>query len=170
MNVKETMTEFLDNFFRQNNAEKIALIKAFIYNTNFDFEKIETIQQFNVTLKQPFKNFLEGFIRNKFCDNDDFVFIFINNRFVRRHFEQLIKKFEGFCCSADKSLTILNHLLNYYKNGEKIIWNYDQKHTFHLPNKIFTIHDEIINFYEAVRNLYFGNPDKYIELIKKYEL
>jgi len=58
-------------------------------------------------------------------------------------------------------------LIEFYRTGEKIQWNYKQEYTFHLPKEIFETHEKIITFYEGLKNLFYGNPTKYLEVMKE---
>ena len=77
--------------------------------------------------------------------------------------KKMIETFEDWPCCADKSRTIMKGLLNYYKNNEEIIFDYKQQYTYHLPKILFKTHDQIIEFYEGVKGLYYGSLEKYLQ-------
>jgi hypothetical protein len=45
----------------------------------------------------------------------------------------------------------------------EISWDYSAEYTYHLPKQIFTTHSEIIEFFNGIHHLYYGNPDAYIK-------
>lgn len=99
--------------------------------------------------------------------NQDVVFIFQNSQFVERHFRYFIEKIDGRAYSADRSRTIIKALVATFSTGEDISFNYEQEYTYHLPEKVFRTHQDIIEFYQGVKNLFYGNPDKYLLAVKK---
>jgi hypothetical protein len=167
-NVKDTLKKFLDDFHEGIIDNNKALFKVIVDSAAYNPKKIETIDDFNILLISPYDDFLDGFIREMFADDDDYVFVLKNNKFIERHFRRVIEKVEGFCCCADKSRTILNALLRYYKHKEEINFDYNQKYTFHLPKKIFTPHSDIIAFYKAVKSLFYGNHKEYINFYERH--
>jgi len=128
--------------------------------------KIDDCESFYFSLIYPHSKFLKGLIRSEICKNDKVDFLLLHSRFVENHFLKLIVEKEGSACSADKSRTIINRIFKFLKTGEKIEWNYEGEYTFHLPKKLFKTHDEIIDFYEAVKHVYYGNYKQYIEALK----
>lgn len=119
-------------------------------------------EQLFFKLIYPFNNFISGFARTKVADNYDVEFIFQHYDFIEHHFGYVYKKFEGRSCYADKSRGVMDRLLKYYTDGTKISYNAKAEYTFHHPKKYLREHDEIIKFYEAVKSLYYGIPDKYL--------
>jgi len=93
-------------------------------------------------------------------------FLFKHYDFVKSHYQTLISKFEGSQCCADKSRTILRHLLAYLKDGTPIVFNYEQEYTFHLPDDLFKSQDEVVLFFDAVHRLYYGQSDAYLKVLQ----
>lgn len=152
---KETIKEVLNGMVGVIEKGQIDLYKAL------------TEKSLRLALIYPYENFLSGLIASKILNNQDVRFILMHSRFVEMQFRGLIERVEGSTCCADKTRTIMNRLLNFYKTGEQISFNYEQKYTFRLPEKIFKTHDSIIGFYEGVKGLYYGNPGEYfLELLK----
>ena len=120
-------------------------------------------EAFYFKLAYPFEQFLSGYIRSEIANNDELVFLMLNCQFVEQLFGKEIKNREGWPCSADKSGAIIQGLANFFRTGSKIAWNYKGEYTYHLPKKVFTTHDSIIEYFNAIRSLYYGNSDKYLE-------
>lgn len=162
---KEDIHNVLDSFIGVIDKGNLDLYKRLVESVpNL---KINDYGDFYFSLAYPFEKFLKGMIQNTFggC-YADIEFILLNSQFIKRHFVRLIEKVEGHACCADKSTAIINELIRFYETGQEIVWNYEQKYTYHMPKKIFTTHQDIISFYQSLVNLFYGNPTAYI---KEYE-
>lgn len=158
--IKNVLDRMLGNIEQEN----IDLYKKLVDEKLF--KKIEDVEDFYLLLIYPFEQFVSGLIRTEISKNDEMDFLFIHYNYVESHFVKLFEEKEGRACSADKSRTIIRSLFNWMKTGKKIEWNYEQEYTYHLPKKIFKTHEDIIQFYEAIKHLYYGNPKKYLEALK----
>jgi len=160
-------------------AEQIGKVINAIVQSDIDEEKalyvstkgetvfdISDIEHFHYLIKHPFNRFLYGMIRTEVADDDDVVFLYENYRFIESHFNKIIKQKEGMSCCADKSRAIVRALVRFFTTGETIVWNYDQKYTFHLPREVFKTHVEVMDFYKALRSLYYGNSVPFLEALK----
>jgi len=116
-------------------------------------------------LLYPFETLVSGLINVEISNNDDVEFIYKHSQFVERHFQRFIENLEGSACCADKSGIIIRRLVKWFLKNEKIEFDYAQEYTYHLPKKIFKTHDEIIQFYQGVKSLYYGNPIKYMQAL-----
>lgn len=162
---KERIKEVLDGMFDAFKKEEIELYKALI--DKMHYKTIEDVEDFYLGLIYPFEKFLSGLITTEISANEDVGFIFKRSQFIESHFQSLIQRVEGSACCADKSSTIMSGLLSFYKDGEPIVFNYEQEYTYHLPKVIFKTHESIAGFYEGLRGLYYGNPERYLtELLK----
>lgn len=128
------------------------------------FMEVTCPQDFRYAFLYPHEEYIDGLIRSKITKDSDAAFILEQSEFIERYFLNWIQKIEGSACCADKSRTIMRRLFNFYKDGEQIVFDYDQEYTFHLPKIVFRTHGEIIQFYEAVKSLWCGNAEKYIVL------
>lgn len=131
---------------------------------------IKTVEDFFFALIYPYQKFLDGFISIHFSRNNNAQWLFTHHGYVENHFQKLIAMHEGTACCADKSRTIINALARWLKDGTEIVWNYEGEYTFHLPKKVFTTHESIALFFEALMSLYYGNPEKYLHFLheKRY--
>ena len=162
---KGEIKEVLEGMLKTLKKEEIELYKALI--DKMHYKTIEDVEDFYLGLVYPFERFLSGLIEIEISDNDDVKFILKRSQFVESHFMTLIQTVEGSACCADKSRTIMSGLLGFYKDGRLIVFDYKQQYTFHLPKTIFKTHESIIGFYEGLRGLYCGNPERYLrELLK----
>lgn len=160
----EKIKDFLNSLSDSIEKEKIELFEKIIDSSQI--KEYDTPDEFYYAILYPWNNFLKGFLKSTIKANKDVEFIFMNSKYIDRHFCNLFEKYEGSACCADKSRTIINSLLKYYSDGEKIVFNYDSEYTYHLPKKIFKSHDHIIQFYEGLKNLLYGNPQYYLEALK----
>jgi hypothetical protein len=162
---KEDVKNVLDNLVNSIGKKEIELYKKLI-----DEKPIENINDYEdlyYMVIYPFKQFVSGLIKTEISENNDVIFILQNSQYIDRHFAKLFINIEGSACSSDKSRTIVRALIHFFKNGEKINFNYEQEYTYHLPKKIFKDHDSILEHYEGLKQLYYGNPEKYLNSILK---
>lgn len=122
-----------------------------------DFEAT-SLDEMNTKYTHTFNKLRRAIARNVIANDHDVVFIFMNYQFLKNHIERLIRDHEGHACCADKSRTILKSLCEYYITGDEIDFDYSQEYTFHLPNNVLRTHDEIIEFYEALKLTQGGYP------------
>lgn len=162
----EALKDFLNSLSDGIEKDNIELFRKIIDSSEIkDFSNPE---EFFFAVQYPWENFISGFL-STITENQHVKMIFKNYHFIDRHLCALFEKHEGSACSADKSRTIINRLLNFYSTGKIIEFNYEVEYTYHLPKKILTNHKDIINFCEGLRNLLHGKPDKYIEALKIFQ-
>lgn len=132
----------------------------------FDVTDYET---FHLKLRYTYKKFLRGVVRACISTNTDAEFIFLHSDYVDAQFRKIITAKEGGACSADKVRAIVRRLLQYYISGERIEWDWDAEYTYHYPKEIFQTHEDIVEFYEAAKLAYYGNPEAHATIAKYYE-
>ena len=160
----EILKDFLTSMSDSIEKEKIELFRKIIDSS--EIKQYENPTEFFYAVLYPWDKFISGFLKSTVKSNPDVEFIWKNSEYINRHFRNLFEKYEGSACCADKSKNIVNSLLKYYNSGEKIEFNYASKYTYHLPKKIFKSQDHIVLFYEGLKSLLYGRPDKYIEALK----
>jgi len=153
-------------------AEEIALYQAVLEADHINkdcLQKIGDVESFFYTMIYPYEKFLNGFLSSKIEGiSDKAKWLFLNSEFVEAQLDEIIQVYEGFNCHADKSRTIINALAQFLIKGDRIEWNYDQEFTYHLPKKVFSVHEEIVCFFEALRSLHHGNTEEYLMVIQRY--
>jgi hypothetical protein len=158
--IKEVLNNMVDSIDQQNIE---------LYNKLIDekcYGDINNIAEFYYGLLYPHEKFINGLIKSEISNNNDVVFILTNSKMLEMNFRYWIEKVEGSAYCADKTRTILNHLYLFYKDGTKIVFDYTSEYTYQLPKTIFKSHESIIEFYEAIEYLYYGNPTKYLNVLK----
>jgi len=133
-------------------------------------EKIQSVEEFYFALMYPYNKFLDGFVAIRFNGDRKARWLFTHHGYIENHFQKIIIQHEGSPCCADKSKTIVESIARFLLKGTEIVWDYSQEYTFHLPKKVFATHSSIIDFYDALVSLYYGNNEKYLEylLTRKY--
>lgn len=162
---KTDLTNFLDSMIGSIEQKEIDLFKQILETT--EIKNFEDYQEFFYAVLYPFEQFISGYIKSTMANNRDVVFIIKNQNYIEHNYAKIIETQEGSACSADKSRTIMRSLVNYYTSGKEISFNYEQEYTYHLPKKVFKTHDQIINFYEGLKNLWYGDNRKYLEALTK---
>lgn len=125
------------------------------------------IDGFYFALTYPLSNLVDGLLARELPQSREAQFLFKHSQFVERHFRKLIEQYEGSACCADKSGVVLRKLLGFLKTGEAISFDYKQKYTFHLPALVFKTHAEIIEYFEAVQGLYYGNAEQFMQAVNR---
>jgi hypothetical protein len=131
------------------------------------FVRERNAERFYLTLQYPFEQLVEAIVETEMPGNANAKFLMTHSQFVEGHIEQLIKKYEGWSCCADKSRKIMNSLLHFLLNDTPITFDYTQEYTYHLPKKVLNNHDIVVEFFEAVRRLYYGQPESYFKVMAK---
>lgn len=157
------LTNFLASLGESISANNKELYKKIIESS--ELKNFDDYEEFYLSVLYPFENFIDGFVRSKYSDNSHVAFLMANSQFVQCHFEEVLKNKEGFGCSADKSRTIIKRLIKFYSTGVPIEFNYEAKETYHLPKSVFKTHDQIIEFYEGLKSLFYGKSEKYIRAL-----
>ena len=121
-------------------------------------------EQIHLLVLEKFTDMKESLIRLAAKENKT-IWLMLHISFVENQFSKQIKLHEGFSCSHDKVKTIIKALLRWFEEGREIHFNYEQEYTYHLPTHIFNTHDEVINFFNAIHDLYYGKPDKYLQCL-----
>lgn len=124
-------------------------------------------EEFYFVLSYPIGEVVDGLLNAVLPNNDRAHFIFKHYDFVESHVERVIERFEGSACSADKTGAVISRLLRFYIKGDPIIFDPSEKYTYHHPNQIFTTHEEVVGFFEAIHRLYHGDSDKFLEVAAK---
>lgn len=162
---KDTLKDFLNTLSDSIDKGKIELFEKIIDGSRI--EQFDSPEEFFYAILYPWEKFISGYLQSELKANSNVEFIFKHSQYIDRHFANLFIKYEGGTCSSDKSRTIVNRLLQFYATGEPIEFNYGAEYTYHLPKIIFKNHQDIIDFYEGLKSLLYGHPEKYLESLKK---
>jgi len=160
---EEAIGKVLNGILNKIEQEHRALFKPIIESSKLRLREIHNYEIFYLKLIYSYSNFLNVLIKEAIFNDDNIEFIFKHSDFIERHFQRMIQRQEGSPCCADKSRTIMRRLIKWFTAKEKIIFNYEQEYTYHLPENIFKTHEIIISFYEGLKHLYYGNPKPYLE-------
>lgn len=160
MTTEEAIKSLLMSMASSIGHDNVELYKKL--SEGVDFKAVTCPEEFRYAFLYPHERYIDGLINSQITNNHDAVFILEQSEFIERYFQNWIRKVEGAACCADKSRTIMRRLFNFYKEGIAIQFDYDAEYTFHLPKRIFRTHGEIVEFYETIRSLWYGNAEKYI--------
>lgn len=118
---------------------------------------------FYFALIYPLSNVINGLLSTYLGGAEEAKFLFKHHGFVEGHFRTQLEQVEGHACVADKTQTIIRHLVYSLVLGKKFEFDYGQEYTFHLPKVLFKTQDENVEFFRALMRLYYGNPDAYLK-------
>lgn len=124
------------------------------------------VEEFHFRLIYPFKKMVAGLLQTTLPDLHRAHFLLTQYDFVRAHFRRMVETYEGHACCADKTGAILSRLFAFYVSGTPIAFDPEAEYTFHHPKIIFTTHDGIVEFFEALYHLYSGSPAPYLTALK----
>lgn len=123
-------------------------------------------ERFYFSLTYPFKQVVDGLLNEAIPGQRKAHFLLTQHEFVRAHFRRIIEMKDGFACCADKTRAILSRLLAFYVTGKEIVFDPAEEYTFHHPKQVFTSHEAIVGFLDALYSLYHGVPGPYLEALK----
>lgn len=98
-----------------------------------------------------------------FSKNIKIIEYFKTFELVEQNFRRFFEKIEGNFACADKTNFIMKSIFLKLLDDKDIILDYNQEYTYGLPKKIFNTEDKIMDFYESIQNLSYGEPVKYIK-------
>lgn len=131
------------------------VVRAIKFATEMDYESLYYL--FAYKLEQT----IDGLVEHV-TPSYDAKLIFKHSHFIETHLSNLFEKREGSACCADKARTIIRSLLRFYMTGKKIEFDYGAEYTYHLPKTMLNDHDSIVMFVNALLDLYYGNPERYL--------
>jgi hypothetical protein len=150
----------------QDRAEMASIIMENPYIvSSIDDLRNNRFEKFHKAIVMKSDDILEGIVEHVFGDNYEIAFLIKQYDFLYQHLEKLFTKFEGHASCVDKTRTVLAYLLLNKAKGTRIEFDYDGEWTYHLPKKILTSHEEVIKFFDAMINLYYGSHEKYLALL-----
>ncbi len=145
-------------------------LNSFMKVTNGQFKKFKKPRDFEFHVIRPLDIYVDGYLLSLHGDNEKLNFLFKNYDFVEHHISFIFRHFEGSNCCVDKAKTIISELINYYKNNKTILFDYKQEFTYHLPEKVLKEHEQIIEFYNTIINLFYGRPISYLKFLNQLAL
>lgn len=120
------------------------------------------VDLFERALARPLAQVVEGVLHQELMHNYRAQFLFQHSRFVEQHLRAVIEKVEGRACCADKTRTVLRALAGHLVHGTPIAFDYAQEYTFHLPTTVLREHTDVVAFFDALVELYYGKPAPYL--------
>lgn len=121
--------------------------------------------EFYYAVQYPVENVLRGMLETQFPDQHRVHFLFLQSQFVAQQLEWRIRETEGSPCCVDKTSTVMRAIFKFLATGVEVAFDYTQEYTYHLPKTVFAQHKEVMEFFEAVYALYYGNPTRYLQVI-----
>lgn len=159
------LMNFIKSFSETISKENIEFFKKIVADKEID--GIKTPQDFFYKFTYDFEKFSNGLLREKVSTNNEIIFLFSKYSFIKNQISNLFEKFEGSTCCEDKTKVVVNSLFDFFKTGNEIEFNYEQEYTYHLPKKILKTHEDIAQYYSAIKSLYYGKPGDYLTFLLK---
>lgn len=105
----------------------------------------------------------EGLLASRLPSDDRTEFLFMNAAFVEMHLERMIQDVEGSYAYVDKARHVLRRAASASALGIRIDLGPDDPTSYWIPKKVFRTHEEIMNFVDALHELYYGHADAFVE-------
>lgn len=162
----ECITFTIESNEKVSLKEKSKYIIDKLNNTSIDMKNPDN---FNVLINYRIKKFIKLIVdgmypETKACKNAYKIkFIYLHYDFMNSNIEKLISNNEGLCCCADKSYHIIVSYLHYLLDGE--IPKTENTMEFESSNSINYM--DWFDFCEGLYQLYYGNPQNYLNAYKK---
>jgi hypothetical protein len=121
--------------------------------------------RFFYALPYPLERTVDGLLRTVAPQNPQARFLLAHFSFLNSHFQKVLQRREGVQCSADKSRNILRQLLQHLLTGKPIRFDPEEPYSFNQPRSVFTTQTEILDFFEALYALYYGEPERYLRIV-----
>lgn len=131
-------------------------------------EAIKKLQpsDFQHQIGYPHELLSRGLLNEAFPENSRLKFLFTQYQFVENHFGKVYVRAEGYSCYMDKTRSVLRLLASHLAKGTMI--KFSDPEGYWVPQTVLKDHDGILEFYEAITALYYGNGDLYVDLIAKF--
>jgi hypothetical protein len=124
--------------------------------------KIANFSEYSFHLLYPMEKLVNGLLESVFPGKSRLQMLVRDIKFFEQHFGAVIKEVEGWSCYVDKQNKVLRSLARFLGSGQEIVWDYEAEYTYNLPRKVFTTHQGIVDYFDALADLLYGNPEKYI--------
>lgn len=125
--------------------------------------------QFYFSLFYPYHQLIDGLLERALPGANRAHFILEKSQFIENHLSKLFSNYEGGACSTDKARTVIKQALRFHITGTEVKFDWQQKYTYHLPEKILTTHASVVEFLDALQRLYYGMPEQYLSALLKLQ-
>lgn len=166
--LSEVLTSLLERISSGNQELYTALRKSPLLQEAWSLASRGQVEEFYFHLPYRLGQLVDGLLQSALPEKQEAHFILTQYGFLSSHIKGIVKQAEGLACCADKSRTILHRLLQYYLTGKEVVFDPNEKYTFGHPTAVLKTHAEIVEFFEALRSLYYGIPGPYLKVIPKY--
>lgn len=164
--IQDVITAILNNIGQDKMALFASLRGHPLLQDALVFARDGQPERFLYALPYPLERLTDGLLQTVLPGKSEAHFILKRYQFLNAHFQGIIQRREGISCSGDKSSTILYRLLQYYLTGKEVAFNPGEQYTFGHPTTVFTTHREIVEFFDGLYGLYYGNPEGYLKALK----
>ena len=125
------------------------------------------VSAFRQVIASPMENIMTALVEAALPEqqNGRAAFLLTHTDFVTSHFRAVYSEFEGNSCCADKAHTAVSALGMYFIQNKPIVFDYEAEYTFHLPVKVLANQVSILEFYEALYNLYFCRTKLFLSVM-----
>jgi hypothetical protein len=125
-----------------------------------------SVEAYFSLITNPLESFQKGFIASHIKDSRPLYWMLINYKFIENNFKQIIKDKEGLVCSGDKSSYIVKSIALFLIDGTKIMQQPKSEKDYFRTTEVFNTHDWVMEFFNALHNLYLGNYGVYLKELK----
>lgn len=174
MSEQNPLAEVLESIMAGARREQIAAADAFsdqaAVKAATDAVRANSPKEFTRALVHPADKVVRGVLAQELPGNYRAQFLFAHHQFVETQIRSLVTEIDGMACCADRTRTILRALVGYLVSEKPIVFDYAQEYTYHLPVRVFRTEAEIVMFFDAVFELYYGKAQPFIAAQEKLRL
>lgn len=167
--VVSAIGEIIQSLAQSGREEAATLLRGMLAHVDFDrvLGAVDTLnpEHFHLFLTHATNQMAKALLDSKGQHNPRAQFLFTHYRFVEGHLKEIYQTHEGGACCADKSRWATRALLRHFANDQPIVLDLAQQYTFHLPKSVLNTQDQLVQMFEGLYALYYGNPTKYLEAL-----
>lgn len=163
MDFEKEISNVIEAILTQNaekNAAAVSALKNSINQSPYNFHDPNV---YDTVLMYPIRQ-MTGAVADNYLGFKDktgkAAFIYLNYDFVESNISKLMQKRTGFSASVDKSRTVISTYLKYLSHPEEELPDFCKDH-YWLPK--FGSAKEWIEYCDSLINLYYGEPERYLE-------
>lgn len=166
MSEQNPITEVLDAILAGARREQVAAADAFAdqaaVSAAIEAVRAGKLTDFSRALTRPAEKVVRGVLAKELPGNHRAQFLFAHHHFVETQVRAMVEELDGLSCCADRTRTILRALTQHLMTKKPILFDYSQEYTFHLPVRVFRTEQDIVAFFSAVMELYYGKTAPFI--------
>jgi DNA-binding phage protein len=160
--VSDVLSSFMASAHRDADAAFADLLASPAAARATASAKSGDVDAFEGELLRPTRTAIDALLRQALPGNHRAQFLFRQLDYVKALFRDEITRVEGTSCCADKTGFVVRRLAKALVSGEPVNLTSRSEYTFMIPDTVFTDHESINKFFDAIYFLHCGRPEKFL--------